>query len=123
PLRAPPRQPSPGPARLLRRPHLRAHRQTRRRILPHRVVRKAGLSARSTSRNSRAALIHGSRPFSSSEPPSAARHARERPAAVAPACSKKLGGAEAPPSPNLRRGKAAGGAEQNAATQPTLQNR
>ncbi len=33
--RTPPRQPAPGPARLLRRPHLRAHRQARRRILPH----------------------------------------------------------------------------------------
>ena len=41
----PPRQPAPGPARLLRRPHLRAHRQTARRDVPHRLARGHRLRA------------------------------------------------------------------------------
>ena len=38
PDRTPAAEPAPGPARLLRRPHLRAHRQAPRRVLPHRLA-------------------------------------------------------------------------------------
>ena len=37
--RPPAGQPAPGPARLLRRPHLRAHRQAARPVLPHQLDR------------------------------------------------------------------------------------
>ena len=37
--RAAAREPAAGPARLLRRPHLRAHRQAARRVLPHQLDR------------------------------------------------------------------------------------
>jgi len=36
------RQPAPGPARLLRRAHLRAHRPTERQIRPHQLDRTGG---------------------------------------------------------------------------------
>jgi hypothetical protein len=39
PLGPPPGQPAPGAARLLRRAHLRAHRQAPRQVLPHRLAR------------------------------------------------------------------------------------
>ena len=39
PLRPAARQPAAGPARLLRRPHLRAHRQAARPVLPHQLDR------------------------------------------------------------------------------------
>src|SRR4051812_11545990 len=39
-----------------------------------------------------------------------------------PACSTTLGGAEAPPSPNLRCGKMAGGAEPDVATRKIIAN-
>ena len=39
PLRRAAGQPAPGPARLLRRPHLRAHRPAARQVLPHRLAR------------------------------------------------------------------------------------
>ena len=37
--RAPAREPAPGAARFLRRPHLRAHRQAARPVLPHQLDR------------------------------------------------------------------------------------
>ena len=47
-LRPAPRQPAPGPARLLRRPHLRAGRQAPRRVLPHQLDRSEGGTTAST---------------------------------------------------------------------------
>ncbi len=42
PVRPAPREPAPGPARLLRGPHLRADRQAARRVLPHQLDRPGG---------------------------------------------------------------------------------